>query len=356
MYQISTKIGANGLPCVLLSSSDQLNQCTVYLFGCTVTSWISNSKENLFISDLAIFNGSKAIRGGIPIVFPQFGSPPNSTLNQHGFARNLNWDLIFHKGSEDNAAAIFSLTENEITLQQWPYKFTLFYKIILQGAVLTTELSIHNTDIVKSFEFQALLHTYLRVNNINNVQIEGCENMKYIDKLSNSTEFINKNEKLIIDKEVDRIYTTNSIDANILPDIIILEKMEENEKSKLINTTSSIQIQREAYYTKTTTILNENTNLKQQTNELQEKQQHEIQSSQEKKEEETKENIENKIKKYINIDTVVWNPWIEKSKTMADLDDNAFNNFVCVEPGLVSKFYELKSNEEVVLKQVLSIV
>lgn len=42
-------------------------------FGATVVSWVLPSgKQVLYLSSLADRTGSKPIRGGIPVVFPQF--------------------------------------------------------------------------------------------------------------------------------------------------------------------------------------------------------------------------------------------------------------------------------------------
>lgn len=43
----------------------------VYLYGATITSWRNdNGSENLWVSENAVTDGSKAIRGGVPVVFP----------------------------------------------------------------------------------------------------------------------------------------------------------------------------------------------------------------------------------------------------------------------------------------------
>lgn len=43
----------------------------VHLFGATVTSWkLANGQEQLFLSEKAHLDGSRPIRGGIPVVFP----------------------------------------------------------------------------------------------------------------------------------------------------------------------------------------------------------------------------------------------------------------------------------------------
>ena len=42
----------------------------ILLYGATVYSWKSNGKENLWLSTAAKLDGSKPVRGGIPVVFP----------------------------------------------------------------------------------------------------------------------------------------------------------------------------------------------------------------------------------------------------------------------------------------------
>lgn len=48
------------------------------------------------MSSKALLDGSKPVRGGIPVVFPCFGAPTHpehSKLGQHGFARSEAWSL-----------------------------------------------------------------------------------------------------------------------------------------------------------------------------------------------------------------------------------------------------------------------
>lgn len=45
-------------------------------------------------------------------------------------------------------------------------------------------------------------------------------------------------------------------------------------------------------------------------------------------------------------DTVVWNPWIAKSKTMSDFEPkDGYKNMVCVEVGTVNGFQKLEPGE-----------
>lgn len=65
-------------------------QAEVHLHGATLTSYRHAGRELLFLSDRAVFDGAKAIRGGVPLVFPQFGQP-RAEMPQHGLLRTATW-------------------------------------------------------------------------------------------------------------------------------------------------------------------------------------------------------------------------------------------------------------------------
>lgn len=79
--------------CIMQSLvSMQGETAEVFLHGAHVTSWKSASgQERLFVSKQALFQPPKAIRGGVPVCFPQFGAL--GPLGQHGFARNTEFEV-----------------------------------------------------------------------------------------------------------------------------------------------------------------------------------------------------------------------------------------------------------------------
>jgi glucose-6-phosphate 1-epimerase len=88
----------------------------------------------LFVSSEAVFDGAKPIRGGIPVVFPQFGT--QGPLPQHGFARNSVWTL----DRVGDGVVELSLSDSEATRAVWPHAFHLHYRIAFDGEQLTTQL------------------------------------------------------------------------------------------------------------------------------------------------------------------------------------------------------------------------
>src|SRR6516162_7294239 len=67
----------------------------LYLQGAQVTAWQPPGERRvLFISLNSVFAPGRAIRGGIPIIFPWFGPSRHApTAPQHGFARTATWHL-----------------------------------------------------------------------------------------------------------------------------------------------------------------------------------------------------------------------------------------------------------------------
>jgi glucose-6-phosphate 1-epimerase len=149
----------------------------VLLHGATVISWKDGSgAEKLWLSTGAKLDGSKPVRGGIPLVFPVFGTAPGhaatASLPQHGFARNSKWEFLGKSTSEggDDAAegsvkldfGLSSGTLGEDWKAKWGYAFGLVYSVTLSPGSLSTALVVSNEG-EEAFESQVLLHTYLRV-------------------------------------------------------------------------------------------------------------------------------------------------------------------------------------------------
>lgn len=180
--------------------------CTVNLHGATVVSWRVNNQEQIFVSKEAVFDGKKAIRGGIPIVFPQFG--PWNYGPQHGFARIMRWNV--EKPPErlpnGDVEAIFSLSDNDYTRSVWDYPFRLTYRLILREKELHFNLAVYNPSINTMCPFHLLLHTYFKVPDVRRCQITGLLGCTFIDKTRDSTMYQETREVVTIDEWTDRIY------------------------------------------------------------------------------------------------------------------------------------------------------
>ncbi|OAA44612.1 Glycoside hydrolase-type carbohydrate-binding, subgroup [Beauveria brongniartii RCEF 3172] len=188
----------------------------VLLHGATVLSWKDAAgDEKLWLSEAAKLDGSKAVRGGIPLVFPVFGAGSNGektkSLPQHGFARNSRWEFLGKSTSEGDSSNVkldFGLSSESLAdeyKQAWPYRFGLLYSVTLTRESLTTTIVITN-DGDEPFEFQTLLHSYFRVKDIAQVSIDGFENAPYVDQLAGLAAKTQAGP-ITFDGELDSIYT-----------------------------------------------------------------------------------------------------------------------------------------------------
>ena len=88
----TTQPGNGNMPKMVLSTADGA-RAEIYLHGAHLTSWVpAGGSEALFLSPKAEFVQGSAIRGGVPVIFPQFSDL--GPLPKHGFARTLDWEPV----------------------------------------------------------------------------------------------------------------------------------------------------------------------------------------------------------------------------------------------------------------------
>lgn len=188
----------NGLPCLHLHGDDGAI-AVVALHGAHVLSWIpADNRERLFLSDRARLDGKSAIRGGVPVIFPQFSE--RGTGPRHGFARTLPWQFKDAHGEH----AAFELANNENTAH-WPHAFVATLQVALSAHALTLTLQVENTGDAP-FDFTAALHTYLRVEDIEATTLIGLQGCDYEDSAAGGVLRREDNFEIRFDDETDRIY------------------------------------------------------------------------------------------------------------------------------------------------------
>jgi glucose-6-phosphate 1-epimerase len=214
----------------------------------------------------------------VPVVFPQFGP---GVLPQHGFARNTLWtvgETSVLKASGDISQA-FILEDSPATRAVYPHHFRLTLTVLLKPTALSMQLRIQNLNSdARPMSFTTLLHTYLRVDDINKTSVRGLKGRQYVDKVDGEKIKEETGDEIRFLEEIDRMY----INGGAAP---VSVRDGGNCELKLMTTGFS--------------------------------------------------------------DYVVWNPSAgEKIKAMADMPDDGFETFVCVEAGSVCEPVTLEAGKE----------
>uniref|UniRef100_A0A2S2NHD2 glucose-6-phosphate 1-epimerase n=1 Tax=Schizaphis graminum TaxID=13262 RepID=A0A2S2NHD2_SCHGA len=197
--------------------------CTINLHGATVVSWRVNNQEQLFVSKLAVFDGQKSIRGGIPIVFPHFGPWAYGPL--HGFAMTCRWSVEKQPEPLDNGdiEALFSLVDNSITKQMWNYSFKLVLRVILREKELQVSFNLYNSSL-EPFQFNMLFHTYLKVPDVRKCNISGLQGCMFVDKTKENSVYQEPREMVTVNHWTDRIYQ-NTQQEHVISNVVSGRKM-----------------------------------------------------------------------------------------------------------------------------------
>ena len=180
---------------------------TLALHGGHLLSWRpANSPEQLYLSPRSEYASGKAIRGGVPVCFPQFAE--RGPLPKHGFARTLPWELVSREAGKEDALAVLRLRDSDATRAIWPHAFELELSVRVSGKTLDIELACENNGEA-ALQFTTALHTYLRVADLDDVSVEGLAGLRYFDSIKQAEalqrmDLLLTGEKGVLD--LDRIY------------------------------------------------------------------------------------------------------------------------------------------------------
>lgn len=171
--------------------------------GGQVTAWTpASGRERLFLSPLARFSAGEAIRGGVPVCWPQFSG--RGPLPSHGFARRQAWSVISARVDESTgtATAHMQLLPGELTRAMWDNDFQLDLRVTVGGQKLSVQLAATNTG-PREFAFTTALHTYFAVDDIRAVTVGGLQGLAY-EQFGEA--YRQPDTDVRFAEEVDRIY------------------------------------------------------------------------------------------------------------------------------------------------------
>jgi len=192
-----------GQPALALTTPDGAS-AVVSLFGGQVLSWTpAGGSEWLYLSPQARFDGSSAIRGGIPVCFPQFAGL--GRLPKHGLVRNRPWSVAEQRCGDGYALVTLAVSEDDASYAVWPQNFTAELTAVIEGGRLDLEFEVANTGHAP-FAFTAALHTYLRVREVENARLEGLYGHEYRDAANGDRIVRDSGDALIVEGETDRVY------------------------------------------------------------------------------------------------------------------------------------------------------
>ena len=191
---------------IIASLNTLSSTASVAVHGGHVLSFIPSGQEPvLWLSEYSHFREGKAIRGGIPVIWPWFGPHrADESKPSHGFARTRFWEVHSTRLIDEAFPQIrLQLTDNAITRELWPYAFLLELVITLSDT-LQVDLVIENTGKTL-FEYTGALHSYFNVSQIQQIKITGLEGVEYIDQLAPDTHNIQQGP-IKFAAETDNIY------------------------------------------------------------------------------------------------------------------------------------------------------
>jgi glucose-6-phosphate 1-epimerase len=144
---------------------------TVLLRGAQLLSWrAADGQELLYRSPASVLDGAAAVRGGVPVVFPQFAA--HGPLQRHGFARQRRWEWLPPAPGDAPYGVRLALDVAADEESEWPHACRCTLRIALLPNQLTMRLEVDNTGVAP-LRFTAALHSYWAVSDVSVASVQG---------------------------------------------------------------------------------------------------------------------------------------------------------------------------------------
>lgn len=166
---------------------DGRSRLVAYDHGATLASWELDGRPVIWLSPRAVLDGTRAIRGGVPICFPWFADGPTGDLRpSHGVVRTATWRPA---ATEDGEVWAWALSSEDVAdvpgSEHLPGPFRLRSAVSLGDGELTLRMSVHNPGPV-AYRAEVALHTYLAVADLDAAEVHGLDGAPYLDKVTGS--------------------------------------------------------------------------------------------------------------------------------------------------------------------------
>ena len=207
------------LPLHVIESSD----ATVVFSqqGAQLLSFIPKEQGDWFwLSPNSRFIAGQAIRGGVPICLPWFGSHcSDASKPSHGFARNVDWQLlgiesITHERLGPCTRVAFAL--DQYVQQAHPlFPFVFSAQLICYfNHRLQLEINVTNTD-TQPLPLSWALHSYHPVDNLHHAKVTGLEGCHYLDNTQQLLRQVQQGD-VTFDDEVDRVFVNDPTEQRLV--------------------------------------------------------------------------------------------------------------------------------------------
>ena len=186
---------------------------TVYLQGAHIAEWQPAGEQPvLFLSKKTAYKKGKALRGGVPVIFPWFGDRHDGQPGPaHGFVRAADWEFVFAALVGDDLHLTLTIGPTDATRALGFDHFKVAYEIAI-GQTLTMKLTVAN-EADKPFVFEEALHSYYAVSDVREVSTTGLAGTSFLDKRDQGREKIQVEDPLVLTWTTDRVYMNTTAEC-----------------------------------------------------------------------------------------------------------------------------------------------